>query len=135
MEHPIYFIDAILSAIGLEHFAHNYSHMTHMWFVMLILIISAVLFGKGVKLLPKKGQNVVEVIVGGLENFMVEITGPEGRSFFPYIATTLLFYPCVQSDRACARLFFAHCQPEYYPGTGSLHICAHAHHRNKVPWD
>jgi F-type H+-transporting ATPase subunit a len=91
MEHPIYFIDAILSAIGLEHFAHNYSHVTHMLFVMLILIISAVVFGKGVKLLPKKGQNVVEVIVGGLEDFMVEITGPEGRSFFPYIATVFFF--------------------------------------------
>ena len=91
MEHPIFFIDAILSAIGLEHFAHNYLQVTHMWFVMLILIISAVLFGKGVKLLPKKGQNVFEVIVGGLEDFMVEITGPEGRFFFPYIATVFFF--------------------------------------------
>jgi len=91
MEHPIFFIDAILSAIGLEHFARHYSHMTHMWFIMLILIISAVLFGKGVKLLPKKGQNVFEVIVGGLEDFMVEITGPEGKFFFPYIATIFFF--------------------------------------------
>jgi F-type H+-transporting ATPase subunit a len=91
MEHPIFFIDAILSAIGLEHFAHNYSHMTHMWLIMLILIISAVLFGRGVKLLPKKGQNVFEVMVGGLEDFMVEITGPEGRFFFPYIATIFFF--------------------------------------------
>ena len=91
MEHPIFFIDAILSAIGLEHFAHHYSHVTHMLFVMLILIISAVLFGRGVKLLPKKGQNVFEVIVGGLEDFMVEITGPEGKFFFPYIATIFFF--------------------------------------------
>jgi len=91
MEHPIYFIDAILSAIGLEHFARNYSHVTHAWFIMLLLIISAFLFGKGVKLLPKKGQNVFEVIVGGLEDFMVEITGPEGRFFFPYIATIFFF--------------------------------------------
>ena len=91
MEHPIFFIDAILSAIGLEHFALNYSHMTHMWLVMFILIMSATLFGRGVQLLPKKGQNIFEVIVGGLEDFMVEITGPEGRFFFPYIATIFLF--------------------------------------------
>ncbi|UCF84167.1 MAG: F0F1 ATP synthase subunit A [Desulfobacteraceae bacterium] len=91
MEHPIFFIDAILSAIGLEHFALNYSHMTHMWLVMFILIVSAILFGRGVQLLPKKGQNIFEVIVGGLEDFMVEITGPEGRFFFPYIATIFLF--------------------------------------------
>jgi F-type H+-transporting ATPase subunit a len=91
MEHPIFFIDAILSAIGLEHFALNYSHMTHMWLVMFILIFSAILFGRGVQLLPKKGQNIFEVIIGGLEDFMVEITGPEGRFFFPYIATIFLF--------------------------------------------
>ncbi len=89
--HPIYFIDYILSAIGLEHFARSYSHITHMWLVMVILIVSGFLFGKGVQLLPKKGQNVFEVLIGGLENFMVEITGPEGRAFFPFIATVFFF--------------------------------------------
>ena len=77
MEHPIFFIDAILSAIGLEHFAHHYSHVTHAWLIMLLLIGSAILFGKGVQLLPKKGQNVFEVIIGGLEDFTVDITGPD----------------------------------------------------------
>jgi len=91
MEHPIFFIDSILSAIGLEHFAHSCSHVTHSWFVMVILIVSALLFAKGVQLLPKKGQNFFEVLIGGLENFMVEITGPEGRFFFPYIATIFLY--------------------------------------------
>jgi F-type H+-transporting ATPase subunit a len=91
MEHPIFFIDAILSAIGLEHFAHHYSHVTHAWLIMLLLIVSAILFGKGVQLLPKKGQNIFEVIIGGLEDFTVDITGPEGKFFFPYIATVFLF--------------------------------------------
>jgi F-type H+-transporting ATPase subunit a len=91
MEHPIFFIDATLSAIGLEHFAHHYSHVTHAWLIMLLLIVSAILFGKGVQLLPKKGQNVFEVIIGGLEDFTVDITGPEGKFFFPYIATVFLF--------------------------------------------
>ncbi|MCP4682901.1 MAG: F0F1 ATP synthase subunit A [Desulfobacterales bacterium] len=91
MEHPIYFINAILSALGFEHFAYQYQHVTHFWLVMIILIVSALLFGKGVQLLPKKGQNVFEVIIEGLENFMVEISGPEGRFFFPFIATVFLF--------------------------------------------
>ena len=90
MEHPIFFIDSILSALGVEH-AAGISHLTHMWFVMLILIVSAFFFTKGVQLLPKKGQNFFEVVIGGLENFMVEITGPEGRFFFPFIATIFLF--------------------------------------------
>jgi len=91
MEHPIYFIDSILAALGLEHFAHQYSHVTHAWLVMIILILSALFFARGIQLLPKKGQNVFEVFVGGLENFLVEITGPEGRFFFPFIATIFLY--------------------------------------------
>ena len=90
MEHPIFFIDSILTALGVEH-AASYSHITHAWFVMLILIVSAFFFARGVKLLPKKGQNFFEVLIGGLENFMVEITGPEGRFFFPFIATIFMF--------------------------------------------
>jgi F-type H+-transporting ATPase subunit a len=62
-----------------------------MWLVMVILLLLALACGKGVQLLPKKGQNVFEVLIGGLENFMVEITGPEGRFFFPFIATIFLF--------------------------------------------
>jgi F-type H+-transporting ATPase subunit a len=91
MEHPIFFLDALLSALGWEHFAYHFSHVTHMWFIMLLLIISAVLFARGVQLLPKKGQNFFEFIIENLENFMVELTGPEGRFFFPYIATVFLF--------------------------------------------
>ncbi len=91
MEHPLFFLDAILSSIGLEHFAHNNSHVVHSWLIMAILIVCAVLFAKGVKLIPTRGQNVLEVIIEGLENFMVEITGPEGRFFFPFIATVFLY--------------------------------------------
>ena len=90
-EHPIFFINSILSAMGLEHYADFYKHVTHAWLIMAILIISAILLVRGVQLLPKKGQNFFEVVVGGLEDFMVEITGPEGRLFFPYIATIFLY--------------------------------------------
>jgi len=76
--------------LGMAHPA-DYHHVTYTWLVMGILIISAVIFGKSVQLIPKKGQNVFEVIVGGLEDFVVEITGPEGKAFFPFLATLFLF--------------------------------------------
>ena len=85
------FLDKIFAALGFEHFAHEYSHVIHSWLIMLIMILSAAIFARGVTKLPKKGQNVFEVIVDGLENFMLEITGPEGRSFFPFIATVFLY--------------------------------------------
>jgi F-type H+-transporting ATPase subunit a len=91
MEHPIFFIDAILSAMGYHDFALHYSHVTYTWLTMLILILSALFMAKKVKLVPERGQNFFEVLISGLENFMVEITGPEGRFFFPFIATVFLF--------------------------------------------
>ncbi len=91
MEHHYYFLNEILAAVGLGHFAHDYSHVIHSWLVMAILIVGAVLFGRGLQMVPVKGQNLLEMIVGGLENFMVEITGEEGRAFFPFIGTIFLY--------------------------------------------
>ena len=91
MEHHYFFINEILGAIGLKHFAHEYQHVTHSWLIMIILIIGAFLLARGIRMIPRKGQNILEVIVGGLEDFMVEITGPEGRAFFPFIGTIFLY--------------------------------------------
>ncbi len=91
MEHHYYFLVEILSGFGLGHFAHQNAHVIHSWFVMAILIVGSLLLVRGIQLVPKKGQNLLELIVGGLEDFMVDITGPEGRAFFPYIATIFLF--------------------------------------------
>ena len=91
MEYHYFFLNEILVALGLGHFAHEYQHVIHSWLVMIILILSAIIFARGIQLLPRKGQNVFEVIIEGLENFMVEITGPEGKAFFPFIATIFLY--------------------------------------------
>ena len=91
MEYHYYFLTEILSAIGLGHFAHEWQHVIHSWFVMLIMIVGGVLLARGIQLLPRKRQNFLEIVIEGLENFMVEITGPEGRAFFPYIATIFLY--------------------------------------------
>jgi len=91
MEYHFYFLVEILSKLGLEHWAHANAHVIHSWFVMIVLIVGALLLGKGIQMVPGRGQNLLEMIVGGLEDFMVDITGPEGRSFFPYIATLFLY--------------------------------------------
>jgi F-type H+-transporting ATPase subunit a len=91
MEHHYYFLVEILSGLGLGHFAHEAAHVIHSWLVMIILIVGAALLVKGIQMVPRKGQNVIEVVIQSLENFMVEITGPEGKTFFPYIAT-IFFY-------------------------------------------
>jgi F-type H+-transporting ATPase subunit a len=91
MEHHYYFLVEILSGLGLGHFAHQAAHVIHSWLVMAILIVGSLLLVKGIQMIPRRGQNVIEVVIQSLENFMVEITGPEGKIFFPYIAT-IFFY-------------------------------------------
>jgi len=91
MEHHYYFLVEILSGLGFGHFAHEAAHVIHSWLVMIILIVGSLLLVKGIQMVPRKGQNVIEVVIQSLENFMLEITGPEGKTFFPYIAT-IFFY-------------------------------------------
>ena len=91
MEHTFLFLEALLANIGLGEFAHRYSYIVHTWLVMLILVISSILFTRGLQILPKKGQLFFEVLIEKIENFMLDMTGPEGRFFFPFIATLFIF--------------------------------------------
>ena len=62
MGHHFYFLTKILESIGLVDFAHHYQHVVHTWFVMALLILAALLFARGVQMLPRKGQNFFEVL-------------------------------------------------------------------------
>jgi len=87
MEHPILFLDLIQGIFK----THIPPHVTYTWLIMLLLLGLGLLASRQVSLVPKGAQNVFELIIGGLEEFMVEITGEEGRAFFPYICTLFLF--------------------------------------------
>jgi F-type H+-transporting ATPase subunit a len=87
MEHPILFLDVLLSSFGI----HIPPHVTYSWIIMLILLGLGLLASRQISLVPKGGQNVFELVIGGLEEFMVEITGEEGRAFFPFICTLFLY--------------------------------------------
>jgi F-type H+-transporting ATPase subunit a len=91
LEHHYCFLNEILGALGFAHFAEEYEHVVHSWFVMIIILVGGILLSREIKLLPEKGQNIAELIIGKLEDFMVGITGPEGRLFFPFIATIFLY--------------------------------------------
>jgi F-type H+-transporting ATPase subunit a len=87
MEHPILFLDLLLGSFGI----HIPPHVTYSWIIILILVGLGLLASRSISLVPKGAQNVFELVIGGLEDFMVEITGEEGRAFFPFIATFFLF--------------------------------------------
>lgn len=55
------------------------------------MLAGSLFLTRGIKLLPEKGQSFLEFTISSLEDFMVSITGPEGRMFFPFIATIFLY--------------------------------------------
>ena len=91
MEHPYLFFVKIFEAIGLGHFAHAYPHVVYSWVLMAILIICGALATKTISMIPGKAQNLFEVIVSGIEEFMVETAGEEARWLLPLGATIFLY--------------------------------------------
>lgn len=89
--HPYLFLVKLFEAIGLGHFANAYPHVIYSWFVMIILIIFGAVAAKGISMIPTKAQNVFEILISGIEEFMVEITGEEGRWLFPISATIFIY--------------------------------------------
>jgi len=78
---------------------------------MILLVIFGWIGGKSVALVPKTVQNVFEVIISGLEEFMVGITGEEGRDSYPLLLTVFLFV-------LLGNLFGL--VPGFYPPTASI---------------
>ena len=91
MEHPYLFFVKLFELIGLGHFAHAYPHVIYSWVVMTVLIVLGAIAAKGISMIPTKSQNFFEIAISGMEEFMVDITGEEGRWFFPLIATVFLY--------------------------------------------
>lgn len=115
MEHPYLFFVKLFEAVGLDHFAHSYPHVIYTWVVMILLITFGAIAAKSVSLIPGKAQNVFEIIISGIENFMVDITGEEGRWLLPLIATIFIYI------FSCNLIGLI---PGFFPPTASLNTTA-----------
>jgi F-type H+-transporting ATPase subunit a len=91
MEHPILFLVQLFELIGLDDFAHHHPYVIYTWFVMIILIVFGLLATRGISMIPAKWQNVFEIVIDGMEDFTVDITGEHGRPYFPILATVFLY--------------------------------------------
>lgn len=115
MEHPYMIFVHLCELIGLGEFAHHYPHVIYSWIIMIFLIVVAGLAVKGLSMIPTKGQNFFEIVIDGMEEFMVDLTGDEGRWFFPLIATVFLYI---------ATCNLSGLLPGFYPPTASLNTTA-----------
>lgn len=115
MEHPYLFFVKLFEAIGLGHFAHVYPHVIYSWVVMALLIGFGALGAKSISMIPSKGQNFFEVIISGIEEFMVDVTGEEGRWLLPLAATIFIY---IFSSNLIGLV------PGFFPPTASLNTTA-----------
>lgn len=97
MEHPIFFLDKLIDLIGLgfvRHYLYGSAHTPHVlytWLAMLLLIVLMGLGARGISMIPGKAQNFLELVISGMEDFIVDVAGEEGRRFFPILATVFIY--------------------------------------------
>lgn len=115
MAHPYLFFVKLFEFIGLEHFAHAYPHVIYSWVVMILLLTLGAIGAKSISLIPSKAQNVFEIIISGIENFMVDVSGEEGRWLFPLVATIFIYI------FTCNLIGLI---PGFFPPTASLNTTA-----------
>lgn len=102
MEHPILFINLLLEKLGIHvpSEVHSFGdallqpHVTYTWVVMLAVVLVSALAARSLKMVPQGGQNFFELVITSIEDFMIGITGEEGRFMFPLIASFGFFILC-----------------------------------------
>ncbi|MBU1149915.1 MAG: F0F1 ATP synthase subunit A, partial [Proteobacteria bacterium] len=70
---------------------HHLVVVSYSWFVVAMLALCSFLATRRMNMLPGRFQNVMEAVLGGFDDLLVETMGPEGRKFFPLIATLGLY--------------------------------------------
>jgi F-type H+-transporting ATPase subunit a len=87
INHPLY---VFFESLGLKD-GNHFIQVTYTWFYMLFLLLIGALLVQGLKLIPGRLQNFLEVLIGGLKGLLIDTMGEKGMVFFPLIATIFLF--------------------------------------------
>src|SRR5512141_2799011 len=92
MVHPLLFLQFFRGLLEPLHISEaGCDAIAYTWLIIALLAILSIMATKSLKAVPGGLQNFMEVIVGGIENMVVETMGEHGRPFFPLIATLALF--------------------------------------------
>ena len=92
MIHPILFLQFFRELLAPLHIsAAGIDAIAYTWLIIALLALVSIVATKAVKMVPGGLQNFMEVVIGGIENMIVETMGEHGRPFFPLIATLAIF--------------------------------------------
>jgi F-type H+-transporting ATPase subunit a len=92
MVHPLLFLQFFRKLLEPLHISEaGCDAIAYTWLIIALLVLLSIMATKALKAVPGGLQNFMEVIVGGIENMVVETMGEHGKPFFPLIATLALF--------------------------------------------
>jgi F-type H+-transporting ATPase subunit a len=92
MVHPYLFLHFFREILAPLHISEaGADAVVYTWLVMIGLVLLSLAATKGMQSVPSGLQNFMEVVVGGIENMLVETMGEKGKPFFPLIATLAVF--------------------------------------------
>ena len=92
MVHPILFLQFFRELLAPLHLAPaSADAVAYTWLIIIMLLLVSVIATKAIKAVPSGMQNFMEVVIGGIENMIVETMGEHGRPFFPLVATLAIF--------------------------------------------
>ncbi len=96
LPHPVLLSDlAGLGYITVGGQVVEFKHVFYTWIVMGLLFATAFIVRGRLQMNPGRLQNVFEVMIGGLEEFVVGITGEDGRKVYPILIVFFLFILCM----------------------------------------
>jgi len=91
MEHPYLFLSKLAELFHADRLGHEWPHVLYSWAIIVILVVLGRLATRQVGMIPRGLYNLFELVIGGLEEFMVTVTGEKGRTYFPLICTLFLY--------------------------------------------
>ena len=92
MVHPLLFLEFFRKLLAPLHISDaSADAIAYTWLLIIGMLVLSLMATSGLKQVPGKLQNFMEVIISGIENMIVDTMGEHGRPFFPLVATLALF--------------------------------------------
>ena len=80
------------TALPLVQFRPNItSSILTMWIISAILIVTLIALTRGMKRVPGRGQNAIEALYEGLENFGLSLGGPAAKRYIPLFVVLFVY--------------------------------------------
>lgn len=87
LEHPVLFLELAAKGAGLN----IPNEVLFSWLAIAVLVTLGLMTSSGLKMVPSGLQNFFEFVIGGLENFIVETMGEDGRKVTSILVAIFLY--------------------------------------------